>query len=71
MNLFRAKRIADAFSQIGGFSVENQSGTICVDYLGNRARFFHEASFWSFVFSLARASHEEGPVARIESELAA
>ncbi|MCF7822237.1 MAG: hypothetical protein K9M17_07355 [Mariprofundaceae bacterium] len=71
MNLFRAKRIADAFSQIGGFRVENQNGAICVDYLGNRARFFHEASFWSFVFCLARASHEEGPVARIESELVA
>ena len=71
MNLCRAKRIADAFSQVGGFSVKNQSGTICVDYLGNRACFFQEASFWSFVFNLARASHEESPVARIESELTA
>jgi len=71
MNLFRAKRIADAFSQVGGFSVENQDGAICVNYLGNRACFFREASFWSFVFNVARASHEESPVARIESELTA
>lgn len=71
MNLFRARRIADAFSQIGGFSVENQSGAICVDYLGNRACFFQEDNFWSFIFNVARASHEESPVARIELELKA
>ncbi|MES0372133.1 MAG: hypothetical protein ABUK11_07610 [Mariprofundaceae bacterium] len=71
MNLFRAKRIADAFSHVGGFRVENQSGVICVNYLGSRACFFQEASFWSFIFNLARASHEESPVARIESELMA
>ncbi len=71
MNLFRAKRIADAFSQVGGFSVQNQSGAICVDYLGNRAFFFQEANFWAFIFNVARASHEESPVARIESELTA
>jgi len=71
MNLFRAKRIADAFSQVGGFSVESQNSAICVDYLGNRAFFFQESAFWSFVFNVARASHEESPVARIESELTA
>ncbi|MFC1626563.1 hypothetical protein ACFL19_02530 [Pseudomonadota bacterium] len=71
MNLFRAKRIADAFTQIGGFSVKNQSGAICVNYLGNSACFFHEESFWAFIFNVARASHEESPVARIESELKA
>jgi hypothetical protein len=71
MNLFRAKRIADAFSQIGGFRVEYQHGSICVDYLGHKAQFFHEASFWPFIFNVARASHEESPVARIESELRA
>jgi len=71
MNLFRAKKIAEAFSQVGGFTVENNFGTLCVDYLGSRACFFQEEGFWSFVEHLAHASHEESPVARIEAELKA
>ncbi len=71
MNLFRAKKIAEAFSQVGGFSVENSFGALSVEYLGHKACFFQEDNFWSFIFNVARASHEEGPVARIESQLTA
>ena len=71
MNLFRAKKIAEAFSQVGGFSVENSCGALSVEYLGHKACFFQEDNFWSFIFNVARASHEEGPVARIESQLTA
>jgi len=71
MNLFRAKKIADAFSQVGGFSVENSFGALSVEYLGHKACFFQEANFWSFIFNVARASHEESPVARIEAQLTA
>jgi len=71
MNLFRAKKIAEAFTEVGGFSVNNNFGALCVDYLGSRAFFFEETGFWNFIEHLARASHEESPVARIEAELAA
>lgn len=71
MNLFRAEKIADAFSQVAGFSVKNNFGALSVDYLGSRAFFFDERGFWNFVEHLAHASHEESPVARIEAELAA
>lgn len=69
MNLFRAKKIADAFAQVGGFSVENSFGALSVEYLGHKACFFQEDNFWPFIFNVARASHEESPVARIEAQL--
>jgi len=69
MNLFRAKKIAEAFSQVGGFNVVNSFGALSVEYLGHKACFFQEENFWPFIFNVARASHEESPVARIESQL--
>ncbi|MFQ5582277.1 MAG: hypothetical protein ACE5F3_06620 [Mariprofundaceae bacterium] len=71
MNTSRAKIIADAFSQVSSFCVDRKADGVCVSYLGNKAYFIREACFWPFIFNVARASHEEIPVAEIEAKLTA
>lgn len=71
MNTFRAKRIADSFSNVTTLHVENSTRGLQVSFMGNRAYFVREACFWPFIFKLAQAAHEEAAVAEIESELVA
>ena len=71
MKSSRAKAIAESFSRISSFAVENRAKGVCVHYLDNHAYFVREACFWSFAFRLGYASHEEGQVAEIEAKLTA
>ncbi|MCK5308660.1 MAG: hypothetical protein KAJ73_08620 [Zetaproteobacteria bacterium] len=68
MDAFRAKRIADSFSDMTTFHVENRTRGLLISFMGNRAYFVREACFWPFVFKVALAGHEESAVAEIESE---
>jgi len=69
MNVKRAKRIAESFSRINSFAVEQTKRGLLVHYLGNHAYFVREACFWPFAFNLGRVSHEEGQIAEIEARL--
>ncbi|ATX80954.1 hypothetical protein Ga0123462_0075 [Mariprofundus ferrinatatus] len=71
MKSSRAKAIAESFSRISSFAVENRDKGVCVHYRDNHAYFIREACFWSFVFRLGYAGHEEGQIAEIEAELTA
>jgi len=71
MDTVRASIIANAFSQVSGFRVDRKADGVCVSYMGNKAYFIRESCFWPFVFNVARASHEEVPVAEIEARLTA
>jgi len=71
MNPFRAKRIADNLAHIGSFHVRNYLNRLEVSYRDQRADFDSEDAFWSFIFKLAQASHEEGFLAEIEATLQA
>jgi len=71
MKASRAKTIAESFSRISSFAVKSRGKGVCVHYLDNRAYFVREACFWSFAFRLGCATHEEGQIAEIESELIA
>jgi len=71
MNAFRAKKIADSFSNTSSFHVESRTRGLMVSFMGSHAYFVREACFWPFVFKLAQAGHEEAVVAEIESELIA
>ncbi len=71
MDIFRARQIADSFSNVATFQVESRTRGLLVSFMGKQAYFIREACFWPFVFKLAQAAHEEGTVAEIESELIA
>lgn len=71
MKCSRAKTIAESFSCISSFAVQQTGRGIAVHYMGNKAYFVRETCFWSFAFRLAYAAHEEGQVAEIEAELIA
>jgi hypothetical protein len=71
MNPFRAKRIADYFSEVGIFQVSNQLEGIEVSFHGNRAYFDDETAFWAFLFYLAHAVHHESLVTEAQSQLIA
>ncbi|MDQ6982348.1 MAG: hypothetical protein Q9M08_04995 [Mariprofundus sp.] len=71
MNAQRAQTIADSFSRISTFAVEQTKRGVLVHYLGKHAYFVREACFWPFAFNLGRVCHEEGQVAEIEAELTA
>jgi len=71
MNPFRAKRIADNLANIGSFHVRNYLNRLEVSYRDQRANFDSEDAFWSFIFKLAQANHEEGLLADIEARLQA
>jgi len=71
MNIFRARKIAEAFSPINSFGVQTAKGGMLVNYLNNHAYFATEDKFWAFVFKLAQVNHEEGQVAEIEAEFIA
>ena len=69
MDAKRAQKIAESFSRINSFAVEQSKQGILVHYLGKHAYFVREACFWPFAFNLGRVSHEEGQVAEIEAKL--
>ena len=69
MDVKRAQKIAESFSRIGTFAVEQTKRGVLVHYLGKHAYFVREACFWAFAFNLGRVCHEEGQVAEIEAEL--
>jgi len=69
--MFRAKQIADSFSDVATFHVENRTQGLLVSFMGKQAYFIREACFWPFIFKVAQAAHEESAVAEIESELIA
>jgi len=71
MDALRAERIADSFSGVTTFHVDRRNRGLLVSFMGNRAYFVREACFWSFVFKVALAGHEESAVAEIESEFIA
>lgn len=71
MNAFRAKRIADNLNNVRSFSVRNHLTHLEVHYHGNLACFDSETTFWSFVFRVAQAGHEEGAVYEAEARLRA
>jgi len=69
MDTKRAKTIAESFSRINSFAVEQSKKGILVHYLGKHAYFVREACFWPFAFNLGRVGHEEGQIAEIEARL--
>ncbi|PIP02736.1 MAG: hypothetical protein COW18_08525 [Zetaproteobacteria bacterium CG12_big_fil_rev_8_21_14_0_65_54_13] len=71
MHAIRARHIADAFSRVSAFTVENRPHGIMIHYLGKHAYFVRESGFWSFAFNLGRANYLERQVAAIEAELTA
>jgi len=71
MNTFRAKRIADYFSSVGFFKVENKLHGIEVSHLNSHVYFEDETAFWSFLFYLAHAAHYESLIADAQAKLVA
>jgi len=71
MNPFRAKRIADHFSSIGTFVVNNQTHGVTVTFRGNEIYFDRECNLWAFLFHIAHAEHQENMIAEAEARLAA
>jgi len=71
MNPFRAKRIADHFSNIGTFALTNQTHGVTVIFRGNKVYFDNEHSLWAFLFHIAHAEHQENVIAEAEARLAA
>jgi len=69
MDVKRATKIAESFSRINSFAVEQTKRGVLVHYLGNHAYFVREACFWPFAFNLGRVGHEEGQIAEIEAKL--
>lgn len=71
MNTFRAKRIADYFANAGAFEITNKLHGLEVSFRNQSMYFEKEASFWTFLFYLAHAVHQESFVAEAQSRLIA
>ncbi len=71
MNPFRAKRIADYFSDVGSIVITNTTRGVTVTFRGNRVYFEHENQLWAFLFHIAHAEHQEHLIAEAEQQLAA
>ncbi len=60
MDVKRAQKIAESFSRIGSFAVEQTKRGPLVHYLGKHAYFIREACFWPFSFNPGPACHKAG-----------